>query len=234
MHGTSGESGIAALCSLPAVLGQPLGKLFGRMEKRRDHAQAGRVHRVLRSGDLSGPVSAAGEDSPAPGGSFLCCGLSRPAAAWTLAEAGAAGGHGAGAGPGVELAVQLCCAGASCGPVRQRGHRFHDSFGVRRLHGLRRQGDSEAGGFSPGQGGLLRRGGPAGPGAGPDDDSPGQISGFRPTSGGYHYQLHLPGGVPAGLPAGRRGRLRRGIRRLAPVVARPGGPGHAGPGDGAV
>lgn len=50
-------------------------------------------------------------------------------------------------------------------PCPQRGHRFHDSFGVRRPHGLRRQGDSEAGGGSPGQGGLLRRGGPAGPGS---------------------------------------------------------------------
>lgn len=195
-------------CSLPAVLGSRWTELFGRMEKRRDHAQAGRVHRVLRSGDLSGPVSAAGEASSARGGSFLCRGLPRPAAAGTLAEAGVAGGHGAGPGPGVELAVQLCCTGASCGPVRQRGHRFHDSFGVRRPHGLRRQGDSEAGGGSPGQGGLLRRGGPAGPGAGPDGGGTGEISGFRPASGGYHYQLHRSGSVPAGLPAGRRSRLR--------------------------
>lgn len=118
-----------------------------------------------------------------PVAAFSCRGLPRPAAAGTLAEAGVAGGHGAGPGPGVELAVQLCCTGASCGPVRQRGHRFHDSFGVRRPHGLRRQGDSEAGGGSPGQGGLLRRGGPAGPGAGPDGGGTGEISGFRPASG---------------------------------------------------
>ena len=208
MHGSGGESKIAALLQPARCSGQPLDELFGRMEKRRDHAQAGRVHRVLRSGDLSGPVSAAGEASSARGGSFLCRGLPRPAAAGTLAEAGVAGGHGAGPGPGVELAVQLCCTGASCGPVRQRGHRFHDSFGVRRPHGLRRQGDSEAGGGSPGQGGLLRRGGPAGPGAGPDGGGTGEISGFRPASGGYHYQLHRSGSVPAGLPAGRRGRLR--------------------------
>ena len=55
---------------------------------------------------------------------------------------------------------------------------------------------------------LLRRGGPAGPGAGPDGGGTGEISGFRPASGGYHYQLHRSGSVPAGLPAGRRGRLR--------------------------
>lgn len=45
-------------------------------------------------------------------------------------------------------------------------------------------------------------------GAGPDSGGTGEISGFRPASGGYHYQLHRSGSVPAGLPAGRRGRLR--------------------------
>lgn len=45
-------------------------------------------------------------------------------------------------------------------------------------------------------------------GAGPDGGGTGEISGFRPASGGYHYQLHRSGSVPAGLPAGRRGRLR--------------------------
>ena len=63
-------------------------------------------------------------------------------------------------------------------------------------------------GVPPGQGGLLRRGGPAGPGAGTDSGGTGEISGFRPASGGYHYQLHRSGSVPAGLPAGRRSRLR--------------------------
>ncbi|MFR3921573.1 MAG: hypothetical protein ACLTYN_05895 [Dysosmobacter welbionis] len=53
-----------------------------------------------------------------------------------------------------------------------------------------------------------------------------------PGFGGYHYQLHRSGSVPAGLPAGRRPSTVR-IRRLA-VVARPCGPGHAEPGDGAV
>ena len=51
-------------------------------------------------------------------------------------------------------------------------------------------------------------GGPAGPGAGTDSGGTGEISGFRPASGGYHYQLHRSGSVPAGLPAGRRSRLR--------------------------
>ncbi len=57
-------------CSLPAVLGSRWTSCLAGW-KRRDHAQAGRVHRVLRSGDLSGPVSAAGEASSARGGSFF-------------------------------------------------------------------------------------------------------------------------------------------------------------------
>lgn len=103
MHGSGGESKIAALLQPARCSGQPLDELFGRMEKRRDHAQAGRVHRVLRSGDLSGPVSAAGEASSARGGSFLCRGLPRPGCCRDFGgKPGAAGGHGAGPGPGVD------------------------------------------------------------------------------------------------------------------------------------
>lgn len=42
MHGSGGESKIAALLQPARCSGQPLDELFGRMEKRRDHAQAGR------------------------------------------------------------------------------------------------------------------------------------------------------------------------------------------------
>ena len=190
---------------------------------------AGGLHGLLRPGHLSGPVPAAGGASVSPGGGLLCRGLPCPAAAGSLAEAGAADRHGPGVGPGVELAVRLCRPGSAGGPVRQVGDRLHGPAGVRRPHGLRCQGDGEAGGVPLGQGGLLRRGGPAGPPAGPDGDGPGEIPGRRPAPGGHHHQLHLPGSVPAGLPAGRGCCLRRGLCRLAPLVAGPGRPGHAGP-----
>lgn len=111
MHGSGGESKIAALLQPARCSGQPLDELFGRMEKRRDHAQAGRVHRVLRSGDLSGPVSAAGEASSAVAAVFFaaaCLALLLPGL-WRKRVLLV--GTGLAPGPGVELAVQLCCTG---------------------------------------------------------------------------------------------------------------------------
>lgn len=234
MHGSGGESKIAALLQPARCSGQPLDELFGRMEKRKDHAQAGRVHRVLRSGDLSGPVSAAGEASSARGGSFLCRGLPRPAAAGTWRKRVLLVGTGLALALGwnwlysYAVRAPLAALSGSEGTASMTllEYAVPTDYGAKvtvKLEGVPLgkvvcYGGRTCWTWEPGQ----------------TVAGTGEISGFRPASG----RIPLPTSPLRECSCWpTSGETRPSTVRDPPArhgVARPCGPGHAEPGDGAV